>query len=157
MKLKSITIENLRSFENSGFNFEGYNVTVGPNNSGKTSPLRILKMPVSSEFLNLSITPEIKFDQGKKPPVKLTVETTDLETRMILQALMYRHVEPEEIPKSWKRLTVILGWPDLGDGLAPDSVTFYFQNGAAATFHFARRIICYCPPFNAENPERFLD
>ena len=94
MKLKSITIENLRSFENSGFNFEGYNVIVGPNNSGKTSPLRILKMPVSSEFLNLSITPEIKFDQGKKPPVKLTVETTDLETKMILQALMYRHVEP---------------------------------------------------------------
>ena len=114
-------------------------------------------MPASGEFLNLGITQEIKFDQGKKKsPVKPTVEATDLETRMILQALTYRHVESEEIPKSWKRLTVILGWPDLGDGLAPDNVTFYFQNGAAVTFHFARRIICYCRPFNAENPERFL-
>ena len=76
---------------------------------------------------------------------------------MILQALTYRHVESEKIPKSWKRLTVILGWPDLGDGLAPDNVTFYCQNGAAVTFHFARHIICYCPSFNTENPERFLD
>ena len=76
---------------------------------------------------------------------------------MILQALMHRHVEPEKVPKPWKRLTVISGWPDLGDGLAPDSVAFYCQNGAAATFHFARRIICYCPSFNTENPERFLD
>ena len=76
---------------------------------------------------------------------------------MILQALTYRHVESEEIPKSWKRLTVILGWPDLGDGLAPDSVTFCFQNGMAVTFHFAGHVTYYCPPFNTENPERFLD
>ena len=94
MKPKGTTIGNPRSFENGDFNFKEYNVTAGPNNSGKTNPLRILRMPASSEFLNLSITPEIKFDQGKKPPVKLTVETTDLETKMILQALMYRHVEP---------------------------------------------------------------
>ena len=66
MKPKGTAIENLRSFENSGFNFEGCNVTAGPNNSGKTNPLRILRMPASSEFLNLSITQEIKFDQGKK-------------------------------------------------------------------------------------------
>ena len=66
MKPKSTTIENLRSFENSGFNFEGCNVTVGPSNSGKTNLLRILKMPASGEFLNLGITQEIKLDQGKK-------------------------------------------------------------------------------------------
>ena len=66
MRLKGTTIGNLRSFENGEFNFEGYNVTVGPNNSGKTSPLRILKMLASGEFLNLGITQEIKFDQGKK-------------------------------------------------------------------------------------------
>ena len=93
----------------------------------------------------------------KKSPVKPTVEAADLETKMILQALTYRHVESEKIPKSWKRLAVILGWPDLGGGLAPDNVTFYLQNGVAVTFHFARHIICYCPSFNAENPERFLD
>ena len=66
MKLKGITIENLRSFENSEFNFEEYNVIVGPNNFGKTNLLRILKTLVSSDFLNLGITQETKFDQGKK-------------------------------------------------------------------------------------------
>ena len=66
MKPKGTAIENPRSFENGEFNFEEHSVTVGPNNSGKTNLLRILKMPVSGEFLNLSITPEIKFDQGKK-------------------------------------------------------------------------------------------
>ena len=65
MKPKGTTIGNPRSFENSWFNFEGYNATAGPNNSGKTSPLRILKMPVPGDFLNLGTTQEIKFDQGK--------------------------------------------------------------------------------------------
>ena len=157
MKLKSITIENLRSFENSEFNFEEYNVIVGPNNSGKTNLLRILKMLVSNEFLNLRIMQEIKFEQRKKSLVKLTVETTDLETKMILQALMYRRIESEEIPKLWKQLTIILRWPDLGDDVAPDNVTFYFQNGVAVTFYFAGCIIFYCPSFNIENPEQFLD
>ena len=66
MKLKSTTIGNLRSFENGEFNFEEHNAIVGSNNSGKTNLLRILRMPVSSEFLNLGITQETKFDQGKK-------------------------------------------------------------------------------------------
>ena len=66
MKLKSTAIENLRSFENSEFNFEEYNAIVGPNNSGKTNLLRILKTLVSGEFLNLGITQETKFDQRKK-------------------------------------------------------------------------------------------
>ena len=66
MKLKSTAIENLRSFKNSEFNFEEYNVVAGPNNFGKTNLLRILKTLVSGEFLNLGITQETKFDQGKK-------------------------------------------------------------------------------------------
>ena len=70
MKLKSTAIENLRSFENSEFNFEEYNVMVGPNNSGKTSLLRILKALVSGEFLNLGITQETKFDRKcSRPPL----------------------------------------------------------------------------------------
>ena len=157
VKLKSITIKNLRSFENSEFSFEEYNVIVGPNNSGKTNLLRILKMLASNEFLNLRIMREIKFEQGKKSLVKLTVETTDLETKMILQALMHKNIESEKIPKSWKQLTIILRWPDLGDDAAPDNVTFYFQNGVAVTFHFAGHMIFYCPSFNIENPKQFLD
>ena len=66
MKPKGTTIGNLRSFENGDFNFKEYNVTAGPNNSGKTNPLRILRMPASGDFLDLGIAREIKFDQGKK-------------------------------------------------------------------------------------------
>ena len=66
MKPKGTAIENLRSFENGDFNFKEYNVTAGPNNSGKTNPLRILRMPASGDFLDLGTTQEIKFDQGKK-------------------------------------------------------------------------------------------
>ena len=157
MKPKGTTIGNLRSFENGESNFEGCNATAGPDNSGKTSPLRVLRMPVPGDFSNLGTTREIKLDQEKKSPAKPAVGAADLETGTVLQALMHRHAEPEEIPKPRKRLAVILGWPDLGDDLAPDDVTFYFQNGAAATFHFAGRVICYCPSFNTENPERFLD
>ena len=58
MRLKSITIENLRSFENSEFSFKEYNVIVGSNNSGKTNLLRILRMLTSGELLSLGITQE---------------------------------------------------------------------------------------------------
>ena len=66
MKIESITIENLLSFNKSEFSFVDYNVIVGPNNSGKTNLLRILKMLTSNELLNLGITQEMKLKQGKK-------------------------------------------------------------------------------------------
>ena len=47
MKPKGTTIGNPRSFENGESNFEGYNATAGPNNSGKTNPLRVLRMPAA--------------------------------------------------------------------------------------------------------------
>ena len=157
MRLKSITIENLRSFENSEFNFKEYNVIVGSNNSGKTNLLRILRMLTSDELLSLGITQEMKFKQGKKSQVKLVIETTDSETKMILQVLMDRFIESEKISESWKHIVIILSWQGLGNNAAPYNVTFYFQSGVAVTFRLAEHTVFYCPSFNTENPEQFLD
>ena len=157
MKLKSIIIENLRSFEHSEFSFQEYNVIVGSNNSGKTNLLRILKALTSRGLLDWTITQKMRFKQGKKSRIKLTIEITDLEAKMILQVLMNKYIESEKIPKSWKCLTIILSWQDLGDDVAPYNATFYFQSRVAVTFRLSEHIAFYCPSFNTENPEQFLD
>ena len=114
-------------------------------------------MLTSSGLLNVRITQEIRFKQGKKSRIKLTIEATDWETKMIVQALTNRFIESEKIPESWKHLTIMLSWQDLGEDLAPDNVTLYFRNGIVVAFHFIEYIIFYCPSFNTEDPERFLD
>ena len=88
VKLKSITIENLLSFENSEFNFKEYNVIVGPNNSGKTNLLRILKLLASENLSIFGITQQMRLRQGKESQIKLTIETTDQEIKMLLQVLL---------------------------------------------------------------------
>ena len=157
MKIESITIENLLSFNKSEFNFVDYNVIVGPNNSGKTNLLRILKMLASNELLNLGITQEMKLKQGKKSQIKLAIETTDSETKMILQVLTDRFIESEKIPEPWRHIAIILSWQGLGNNTAPYNATFYFQSGVAVTFCLAEHTVFYCPSFNTENPEQFLD
>ena len=77
MKIESITIENLLSFSKSKFNFVDYNVIVGPNNSGKTSLLRILKMLTMDDLLTPRITQEMKHEKGKKSQVRLAIAATN--------------------------------------------------------------------------------
>ena len=145
VKLKSTTIENLLSFENSEFNFKEYNVIVGPNNSGKTNLLRILKLLASENLSIFGITQQMRLRQGKESQIKLTIETTDQEIKMLLQVLLNKHIDSEEIPDSWKRLTIILNWPALGNNLTPNNVILYFQNKVAVIANFGEHIIFYCP------------
>ena len=154
MNLKSITIENLLSFESSTFDFEKYNVIVGPNNSGKTNLLRILKMLMTDDLIRLEIKQKLKFDQEKKSQIKLTLEATEREIRMIWQAITHKYVEA--IPDS-KRFTIIWSWPDLGTTLTPKNIILYFQNGVAIIFMYSVYHIFYLPSFEPENSEEFLN
>ena len=148
VKLKSVTIENLLSFENSEFNFKEYNVIVGPNNSGKTNLLRILKLLASENLSIFGITQQMRLRQGKESQIKLTIETTDQEVKMLLQALLNKHIDSGEIHDSWKHLTIILNWPALGNNLIPDNVILYFQNKVAVIANFDGHTIFYCPPLD---------
>ena len=145
VKLKSITIENLLSFENSEFNFKEYNVIVGPNNAGKTNLLRILKLLASEDLSMFGITQKMRLRQDKESQIKLAIETTDQEIKMLLQVLLSKHIDSGEIPDSWKHLTIILNWPALGNNLIPNNVILYFQNKVAVIATFGEHIIFYCP------------
>ena len=95
MKIESITIENLLSFNKSKFNFVDYNVIVGPNNSGKTNLLRILKMLTMDDLLTPRITQEMKHEKGEKSQVRLAIAATNVEIRMILQAMIDKYIDPQ--------------------------------------------------------------
>lgn len=152
MKFKSIAIENILSFENSEFNFEEYNVIVGPNNSGKTNFLRILKMLAS----DMIIKPKLKLDEKEKSVVKLTTEITDEEIKLILQSIGSLSIESETISELGKRITIIWRWLD--DNRMPETI-FYFSNGLTIVYNSNNPnvLIFNCHSFNCEKPEQFLD
>ena len=113
-------------------------------------------MLISDKSLQFITTPEIRFKQGKKSCLKLTIETTDLETRMILQALFDRSIELKEISE-WKHISIILIWNESDGSSAPDSTIFYFQNGMVVNFHPDEYWISYNPSFNSKTFEQFFD
>ena len=157
MKIKRITIENLLSFKKSVFNFKKYNVIVGPNNSGKTNLLRILTMLRRGNLLGLKITQKMKYEEGKKSQIKLEIEITDKEIRLILQAMLNQYISPETPLGSWKNFTIMLNWSNLGNNLSTEKIILYFQNGIAIALGYIKHHIFYCHAFGAENPEQYVD
>ena len=139
MKIASITIENLLSFDTSTFNFKKYNVIVGPNGSGKTNLLRIIKIIVSGKnHWHDIVTEETKHTPWKKSQVAVTVETTNAETRLILQLLFDVDIKPEQDLQPWMNFTIIMTWEK--DQSYSDMIV-YFQSGIVVVLRSSRYYI----------------
>ena len=157
MKIESITIENLLSFNKSKFNFVDYNVIVGPNNSGKTNLLRILKMLTMDDLLTPRITQEMKHEKGKKSQVRLAIAATDVEIRMILQAMIDKYIDPAIDLSSWKNFTIVLNWQKLGRSFITEKIIVYFQNKTTIILDHTEHLIFYGYLPNAKDSEQHLD
>ena len=95
----------------------------------------------------MGTTQEIKFDQGKKNRRQnLQLGLQIWKPRWFYRRQCIDTLSRKKVPKPRKRLAVILGWPDLGDGLAPDDVTLYFQNGGGGNFSFCQAHHMLLPP-----------
>ena len=128
MRIDTITVENLLSFDKSTFNFKKYNVIVGPNDSGKTNLLRILGIAATQKsWPHSPVKNETKHTPWRRSQVALTVEATDTETRMILQMLLEMDITPEHAFKSWKNFTIVITWGE--DHHSDAQIFIHFQNG----------------------------
>ena len=130
---------------------------MGPNNSGKTNLLRILTMLRTDNLLGLKITQKMKYEEGKKSQIKLEIEITDKEIRLILQAMLNQCISLETPLGSWKNFTIMLSWSNLGNNLLTEKIILYFQNGTTMILGYNKHHIFYYHPFGGENPEQYLD
>ena len=146
MRIESITIKNLLSFKDSRFNFSQYNVIVGPNNAGKTNLVRILKALVDSKLMNFSLIQKMKYGDGMKSQIQLTIETTDKEAWLIMQALIDKDIEQEVDLRSWKNFTIGLSWHLLDTNNFEEPLIIYFQNHVVVFIVADKHYISYYDP-----------
>lgn len=156
MRLESITIKNLLSFKDSRFNFSQYNVIVGPNNVGKTNLVRILKALVDSKLMDFSLIQKMKYSDGMKSQIQLTVETTDKETRLIMQALIDKDIEQVDL-RAWKNFTIGLSWHLLDTNNFEEPIIIYFQNHVVVFIVADKHYISYYDPFDVLDFEQRLN
>ena len=143
MKFESIKIENMLSFGKCEFRFKDYNVIVGPNNTGKTNLLRILKTVILSDGLSgLQIPEQMKLDRSKKSKIEIAVEMSNEETRLLLECITDKSIQPQEFDKRLKCMTMILNWTDLvREAVIPNNIIFCFGNGMTVTMFFDKLIM----------------
>ena len=143
MKFESIKIENMLSFDKCKFQFKDYNVIVGPNNTGKTNLLRILKTVILSDGLSgLQIPEEMKLDRSKKSKIEIVVRMSNEETRLLLECITDKPIQPQEFDEELKHTTMILNWTDLvRKASIPNNVIFCFGNGMTVTTYFDKMIM----------------
>ena len=81
MKLKSVRIQNFRSFEDETVEFDDYTCLVGPNGSGKSNVLHALNVffrDTQTPGLNPALRDEDFHGKKTEEPVQITVTFTDL-------------------------------------------------------------------------------
>ena len=142
MRIDAVTVENLLSFDKSTFNFKKYNVIVGPNDSGKTNLLRILGIAATQKsWPHSPVKNETKHTPWRRSQVALTVEATDIETRMILQMLLEMDITSKHAFKSWKNFTIVITWDD--DHHSDAQIFIHFQNGTLVLLVSSYRYISH--------------
>lgn len=143
MKFESIKIENMLSFDKCEFRFKDYNVIVGPNNTGKTNLLRILKTVILSDDLSgLQIPEQMKLDRSKKSKIEIAVEMSNEEVKLLLECITDKSIRLQEFDEELKCMTMILNWTDLvREAVIPNNIIFCFGNGMTVTMSFDKMIM----------------
>lgn len=130
---------------------------VGPNNAGKTNLLRILQALVNSDLADFRLIQKMKYSKSKKSQIRLTVETTDEETRMLMQTLIDRDIKQETDLNSWKNFTIALSWRRLDTNNPEEPIIIYFQNRTVMAVSSGEHRISYYDPLDIPDFEQRLD
>lgn len=156
MHIESITIQNLLSFKDAKFSFKKYNVIVGPNNAGKTNLVRILQAVVGGDLANFELPSKMKHDDNEQSQIRLAVEATDKETRMILQAMTDKPVGRETDLDLWRNFTVVFNWQELDMNRRILPTIIYFQNRTVAFIRLGKQWVSYHDPADMPDFEQYI-
>jgi energy-coupling factor transporter ATP-binding protein EcfA2 len=136
LKISKIKIINILSFDKTEIHLENYNVIVGPNSSGKTNLVRILKfLKTSSEGPMLHgidekrISPKMKLYKNRASYIKIDIILSEQETRILLQFLFNRRIDGT-LGNKLREISLVIGWENVyDDDISPDYLLIHFANG----------------------------
>ena len=124
MKVDLIELDNLSSYINETIRFDDYNIVIGPNGSGKTNLIRILKFisyygfydktprnPTHISLMDLELPDDMRFDKDKPSSITITFSLNEEEIRLLLQLLKrtdlakqsFVHINPFKLTIYWKK------------------------------------------------------
>lgn len=140
MKINKIQILNLLSYEESELLPEQYNVIVGPNGSGKTNIIRILRFlagrdatgnVINTDPLNgLDLALGVKTHPDQQSAIKIDFTLSDEEAWMLLQFILHDDTTTKFGKEIMKNVSLVIRWPkSLANSITPDLVFFQFANG----------------------------
>jgi AAA15 family ATPase/GTPase len=137
MKINTVRIQNLLSIDDETITLENYNVVVGPNATGKTNFIRLLKFISSGQedsythnrILDLLLSKKLRHDYQKTSSIMLEISFSDSELTMILTYLLKDYINKFN-GKSLSKVNLIIQWfpgPDLEQ--PPNLILLNFPNG----------------------------
>ena len=135
----------------------GYNNTiVGPNNSGKTNILRILKMIKNTEdikFLDLPV--QSRYNSYKKSVLSLKIDLTSTESRMLEQIIFHDSLGTYKKSFSFSQIQVVIKWNDLtqNEDTQPAEVILRISNGMTVLLKNNDHYIFYTNVIDLDNLE----
>ena len=148
MKIASLRIKNLYSFEDENINFNDFNLIVGPNGGGKTNIIRSLKtiinkphlpptLPIGHQaklesLLSSVISPDIKLFKEKKSAIKIECQLSKEELKLLFEFIFKQDIEIEKVQNYNNNavFTLLIAWPvEYSNDINPDLLIFRFPNG----------------------------
>ena len=156
MFIQEITIRNILSYENSTLQMGYNNTIVGPNNSGKTNILRILKMVKNTEdikFLNLPV--QSRHNSYKESILSLKIDLTSTESRMMEQIIFHDSLRTYKKCFSFSQIQVVIKWNDLtqNEDIHPAEVILRTSNGMTVLLRNNDNYIFYTNAIDLDNLE----
>ena len=144
------------SYENSTLQMRYNNIIVGPNNSGKTNILRILKMVKNTEdikFLDLPV--QSRHNSYEESILSLKIDLTYTESRMLEQIIFHDSLETYKGCFSFSQIQVVIKWNDLtqNEDTHPAEIILRISNGMTVLLRNNDNYIFYTNAIDLDNLE----
>lgn len=144
------------SYENSTLQMGYNNTIVGPNNSGKTNILRILKMVKNAEdikFLDLPV--QSRHNSYKESILSLKIDLTYTESRMLEQIIFHDSLGTYKGCFSFSQIQVVIKWNNLthNEDTHPAEVILRTSNGMTVLLKNNDNYIFYTNAIDLDNLE----
>jgi len=130
MLIRRIEIHNIMSYVKATFDLGHNNVIVGPNNSGKTNLLRILRMLQGDQIENLKLPAESRHKDAASQ-LSLHLELTGSESKFLEQVVFNDPLEDSEPIPGFSKAQMVMTWmrPEARGEEVPAEVMLRMSNG----------------------------
>ena len=144
------------SYENSTLQMGYNNIIVGPNNSGKTNILRILKMVKNTEDIKfLGLPAQSRYNSYKDSILSLKISLTHTESKILEQIIFHDPLEGYKGNLFFSQIQVVIKWDSLtkNENTHPAEIILRISNGMTVLLKNNDNYIFYTDVIDLEDLE----